>query len=216
MADILQKIKDWDLTNKDSSITMNLDYTELTEISDVVDRKLWFIGEVDENIIGTMVYNILRYNAMDKDILVEKRKPIYLYISSPGGSVYDGLGLISAIQTSITPIYTVCLSQACSMGLIVFLSGHKRYCMPNSIFLMHEGDEGIWGDSSSKVAETITFHSGPLAKKIEDIILSKTKITKKQYKDKYKTEWYFLCEEAKELGITDYIIGEDCELDEIL
>ena len=216
MADILQKIKNWDFTNKDSSVTMNLDYTELAEISDVIDRKLWLIDEINENIIGNIVYSILRYNAEDKGKSVEKRKPIYLYISSPGGDVYEGLGLVSAIQASITPIKTICLGQACSMALIIFLSGHERYCMPNSIFLMHEGTEGIWGDSSSKVAETITFHSGSLAKKIEEIILSKTNITKKQYKEKYKIEWYFLSDEAKKLGITDYIINQDCDLDNIV
>ena len=216
MADILQKIKNWDFTSKDSSVTMNLDYTELAEISDVIDRKLWLIDEINENIIGNIVYSILRYNAEDKGKSVEKRKPIYLYISSPGGDVYEGLGLVSAIQASITPIKTICLGQACSMALIIFLSGHERYCMPNSIFLMHEGTEGIWGDSSSKVAETITFHSGSLAKKIEEIILSKTNITKKQYKEKYKIEWYFLPDTAKKYGFTDYIIGEDCEIDEIL
>ena len=216
MADILQKIKDWDFTSKDSSVTMNLDYTELAEISDVIDRKLWLIDEINENIIGNIVYSILRYNAEDKGKSVEKRKPIYLYISSPGGDVYEGLGLVSAIQASITPIKTICLGQACSMALIIFLSGHERYCMPNSIFLMHEGTEGIWGDSSSKVAETITFHSGSLAKKIEEIILSKTNITKKQYKEKYKIEWYFLSDEAKKLGITDYIINQDCDLDNIV
>ena len=216
MADILQKIKDWNLTSKDSSVTMNLDYTELAEISDVVDRKLWLIDEINENIIGNIVYSILRYNAEDKGKPIEKRKPIYLYISSPGGDVYEGLGLVSVIQTSITPIKTICLGQACSMALIIFLSGHERYCMPNSIFLMHEGTEGIWGDSSSKVAETITFHSGSLAKKIEEIILSKTNITKKQYKEKYKIEWYFLSDEAKKLGITDYVIDLDCDLDNII
>lgn len=216
MTDILQKIKNWDFTSKDSSITLNLDYVELAEISDVVDRKLWFVGEVTEEIIETIVYNILRYNTQDKDIPVEKRKPILLYISSPGGSVYDGLSLVSAIQTSITPVYTINLGQACSMGSIIFLVGHKRYCMPNSIFLIHEGEEGIWGDSSSKVAETINFHSRSLAKMIEEIILSKTNITKKQYKDKYKTEWYFLSEEAKKLGVVDYIIGKDCDLNSII
>ena len=216
MADILRKIKDWDFSNKDSSITMNLDYCELAEITDIVDRKIWFVDDVNEDIIRTVVYNIIRYNALDKGIPTEERKPIILYISSPGGSVYDGLGLVSAIQTSITPIKTVCLSQACSMGLIIFLAGHERYCMPNSIFLMHEGSEGVWGDSSSKVAETVTFHSNSLSKKIEEIILSNTKITKKQYKDKYKTEWYFLDEEAKKYGIVDYIIGKDCDIDAVI
>lgn len=215
MADILQKIKDWDLTNKDSSITMNLDYTELTEISDVVDRKLWFIGEVDENIIGTMVYNILRYNAMDKDIPVEKRKPIVLFLSSIGGETVAGMSLVSAILTSKTPVYTVNLSQCCSIALVMYLVGHKRYSMPNSVFLMHEGVSGAY-ESTSKAKQTIYFYASQYEEVIKTLTIDKTLLTKKEYEKKYKDEWYFLPDEAKKYGFTDYIIGEDCEIDEIL
>lgn len=215
MADILQKIKDWDFTSKDSSVTMNLDYTELNEISDIVDRKMWFIGEVDENIIGSMVYNILRYNAMDKDIPLEKRKPILFYLSSPGGSVYDGLSLCSAIQTSKTPVYCVNIGECCSMGLMIHIVGHKRYTLPNSIFLMHEGYSGA-ADASSKAKDRIDFDCGVLADRMKKIILDHTKLTKKQYDEKYRKEWYFLPDEAKKYGFTDFIIGEDCDLDEIL
>ena len=215
MADILQKIKDWDLTSKDSSITMNLDYTELNEISDFVDRKMWFIGEVDENIIGSMVYNILRYNALDKDIPVEQRKPIILYLSSPGGEVMNGLGLVSAIQTSKTPVYTVVLAEACSMGLVISIAGHRRYAMPNAVYLMHDGSTGVV-DSVSKARDRIEFDGKELADRMKNIILSNTKLTKKQYEEKYRQEWYFLPDTAKKYGFTDYIIGEDCELDKIL
>lgn len=215
MTDILQKIKNWDFTSKDSSITLNLDYVELAEISDVVDRKLWFVGEVTEEIIETIVYNILRYNTQDKDIPVEKRKPILLYISSPGGSVYDGLSLCSAIQTSKTPVYTINIGECCSMGLFVYLVGEKRYAMPNSVFLMHDGSE-FAVDSSAKLRDRVEFNTGVLAEHMRDILLKYTKLTKKQYEDKYRKEWYFMAEESKKYGFTDYIIGEDCELDEIL
>lgn len=215
MADILQKIKNWDFTSKDSSVTMNLDYTELSEISDVVDRKLWFVSDVDESVIGTIVYNILRYNALDKGIPAEKRKPIYLYISSPGGEVMTGLGLVSAIQTSITPVYTVVIAEACSMGLVLSIVGHKRYCMPNAVYLMHDGSTGVI-DSSAKARDRISFDCGDLAERLKKIILENTNLTKKQYDDKYRQEWYFLPETAKKYGFTDYIIGEDCEIGEIL
>ena len=213
--DILKKIKDWDFTNKDSSITLNLDYTELSVISDIVDRKIWFVGEVDESIIETVVYNILRYNSLDKGKPIEERQPIILYISSPEGSVYDGLALCSAIQTSITPVYTVNVGECCSMGLIIYLSGQKRYCMPNSIFLMHEGYVGA-ADVSTKAKDRIDFDAGTLAEHLKKLILSKTKLTKKQHEEKYRQEWYFLPDTAVKYGFADYIIGKDCELEDIL
>ena len=215
MADILQKIKNWDFSSKDSNVTLNLDYTELAEIGDVVDRKIWFTDEVDENVINTVVYSILRYNAMDKGIPVEKRKPIILYISSPGGDVSSGLGVVSAIETSKTPVYTVACADACSMGLILSIVGHKRYAMPNAVYLMHDGSTGVI-DSVSKARDRIEFDGKELAERMKSIILKHTKLTKKQYDDKYRQEWYFLPETAKKYGFTDYIIGEDCDLDEII
>lgn len=215
MTDIFKKIKDWDLTNKDANITLSLDYTELSSIGDIVDRKLWFNDEVTEDTLDGIVYSILRFNAQDKGKPVEERKPILLYLNSPGGSVYDGTGVCDAIIASKTPIYTICLSNCCSMGLVIYLCGHKRYAMPNSIFLMHEGYGGDYG-ASSKVKEKVDFDSGKLSDSVKNIILSHTKLTKKQYEDKYRQEWYFLADEGKKYGFVDYIIGEDCDIDEII
>ena len=215
MADILKKIKDWDFTSKDSSVTINLDYTELAEISDVVDRKIWFTDEVNEGIIDSIVYNIFRYNSLDKGIPIKDRKPIIIYLSSPGGMVYEGLGLCSAIETSKTPVYTVNVGECCSMGLIIYLTGKKRYAMPNSVFLMHDGSSFGY-DSSAKLKDRVDFDSGTLADHIKDLILKHTSLTKKQYDEKYRKEWYFLPEESKKYGFTDYIVGQDCDIDEII
>ena len=215
MSDILKKIKDWDFTSKDSSISLNLNYIEIAEISDIVDRKLWYIGEIDDSVIETIIYNILRYNSIDKNIPIEKRKPIILYLNSVGGDTNSGLALLSAIKTSITPVYTVTIGKAESMALIVAISGHKRYSMPYTVYLMHDGLVG-GVDNTSRMRDRMTFETDDLEKKIKDIILEHTNLTKKQYDDKYRHEWYFLPEEAKKYGFTDYIIGEDCDINEII
>lgn len=215
MTDILQKIKDWDFTDKEASVSMNIDYTELSGVDDILNRRIWFIDQVDDMAIDSVVYSILRYNAMDKGIPVEERKPIILYISSPGGDVTSGLGIVSAIQTSKTPVYTVALADAASMGLILAISGHKRFCMPNTVYLMHDGSTGVI-DSSGKALDRISFDCGELADRLKSIILNKTKLTKKQYDEKYRKEWYFLPDTAKKYGFVDYIVGEDCDIDEII
>lgn len=215
MTDILKKIKEWDFTSKDSNVTMNLDYTELAEISDVVDRKLWFTEEVDGYTVNNIIYSILKYNAQDKGLEPKKRKPIILYISSIGGDTLEGLSLISAIKSSVTPVYTVVLGNAASMSLIIALVGHKRYCMSNAVYLMHEGFTGDM-DSLSKFRDRMMFITGTVEDKIKSIILDHTELTKKQYDEKYRQEWYFFPDVAKKYGFVDYIIGEDCELDEII
>lgn len=197
------------------SVSWNFNYLDSLTMRDIEARKLWLTNDIDTEVITDVVYSIFQYNAEDKGLDVEERKPIYLYISTPGGSVFDGLALCSAIQSSKTPVYGICVGECCSMGLIVYVTCHKRYAMPNSIFLMHEGFAEI-GDNLSKAKERLYFEADTLADHIKNIILERTKLTKKQYADKYKQEWYFLADVSKEYGFTDYIVSLDCDIDEIV
>ena len=215
MADILKKIKDWDFTNKDSNVSLSLEYTELAEISDIVNRKIWLTSEFEDYTVNSVIYTILSYNAQDKGIPVEKRKPIILYISCVGGNSYNAWGLISAIETSITPVYTVVTSYALSNALVASVVGVKRYCFPNSIYLMHDGSIAAI-DSTNKVRDLISFETGAMEDRYKNIILNHTSLTKKQYDEKYRKEWYFFPEEAKKYGFVDFVIGQDCNIDEII
>jgi ATP-dependent protease ClpP protease subunit len=51
---------------------------------------------------------------------------------------------------------------------------------------------------------------------IKKLIISKSKITEEEYINKQRTEWYLMASEAKEKGITDFIIGEDCDIDMVV
>ena len=68
-------------------ITYNLSYTEKFDIEDYDNRRLFLNSEIDETIITSIAYHILRYNRLDKGLPIDQRKPIILYINSPGGSV---------------------------------------------------------------------------------------------------------------------------------
>ena len=68
--------------------TFNYNYEDKFEIEDNEGRRIYINCEVDESIIDTAVYNILRYNRIDKGIPVEERKPITIYINSPGGMCF--------------------------------------------------------------------------------------------------------------------------------
>ncbi len=204
------------MNNKENiSETFNYCYEDKFDIEDDEQRKILINTEIDEWIIDTVVYAILRYNQMDKGKPIENRKPIYIYINSPGGDVISGLGLISAIKNSITPVYTVNMALAASMAFHIFIAGHKRFAMPYSVFLCHEGQIFTFG-STSKVKEQIDFESNELGKEIKNYVIAQTKIDEQLYDKKYKTEWYFMSQTAKELGVTDCIIGTDCVMDDIL
>lgn len=195
--------------------TMNISYPDVYEMEDLEERRLYINSGIDETIIDSMVYHILRYNREDKGLKPEERKPIHLYINSPGGSVCDGYGLIDVIQSSITPVYTINQALCASMGFLIFLAGHKRYSMLRSEFLMHDGSTAGW-DSTAKMKDRMDFETKQLEQMTKEYIISRTAIDNDLYDAKYRVEWYMLPNEAKQHGIVDYIVGVDCTIDEIL
>lgn len=196
--------------------TMNLDYTNKFDIEDLLNRRLYLNDEVNEQILDTIVYHIMRYNRLDKGIPREERKPVILYINSPGGSVTDGFGLIDAIINSHTPIYTVNQAVCFSMGFLIFIAGHKRFAMPHSEFLLHDGSSGFGFESTAKLKDRIEFETVQIEGMTKEYILSHSSISEKLYDTKYRNEWYFLPEEGKGLGVVDYIVGKDCTIEDIV
>ena len=193
----------------------NYCYTDKFEMEDVDNRRLFINSEIDENIIDGAVYHILRYNRLDKDIPVNERKPIIIYINSPGGNVTDGYSLIDVMLTSKTPVYTVNLGIAYSMGFLIYIAGERRYSMPSATYLCHDGSSMAW-DSMSKLKDRVEFETGQMEQHTQKYIISRTNITKEQYLENYRKEWYFYPAEAKTLGVTTHIVGEDCTLDDII
>lgn len=72
-------------------------------------------------------------------------EPLYIVINSPGGSVMDGALIVSAIQSSQVPVYTVCLGLCASMAAIIEAYGTKRYMVDRSLLMYHEAAGGVQG-----------------------------------------------------------------------
>lgn len=199
------------------AVAQSFNYTWLDsfEMEDLEERRLYINDIINDEIITSIGYHILRYNRIDKGIDIKERVPIILYINTDGGNLYSGNSLISIIQNSITPVYTVNLGRCFSMGFLLFIAGKKRYALDNSVFLLHDGSNGGY-DSSAKLVDKIEFEKNVLEKKIKDYVLERTGITSKSYDKNYRKEWYMDSDKARELKIADYIVGEDCAIDDIL
>lgn len=113
---------------KDIKTSMMLYQGEQFETDDLENRRLFINDIIDSDVIDTIVYHILRYNREDKDIPVENRKPILLYVNTNGGSVPDGYALIDAVMTSKTPVYTINQGYCYSMGFLIFYFGQETFC----------------------------------------------------------------------------------------
>jgi ATP-dependent protease ClpP protease subunit len=87
--------------------------------------------------------------------------------------------------------------------------------MKHSTFLCHDGSSFAY-DSMSKLKDRMEFETGQMEEKTKQYIIAQTDITDELYQEKYRKEWYMYADEAKQYGIVDYIIGDDCKLEEIL
>ena len=200
---------------RNSEYTYTLCYEDKFFQEDLEDRRLYINNEIDKEAIDMIVYHIMRYNRLDNGTPINKRKPIRLYIISPGGVVSDGFGVIDAILLSKTPVYTINLAECSSMGFLIYIAGSKRYALPHCEFLMHDGATGVY-DSTSKAKDRLEFDTIQIADMIKKYVLERTSISSKKYNQQRRIEWYFLPEEAKQNGVVDFIVGKDCDIDEIL
>lgn len=187
---------------------------DLFYLQDLKQRKLFLNQDVSQISVAELARVIMQFNAEDKGIAVEERMPIKLYVASNGGDVDSGFELIDIIEASKTPVYTINLGNQYSMGFLIGLCGHKRFAFKNSKYLMHDGSSMVW-NSGAKAQDQMEFNRR-VEERIKQYVLAKTNIDEDEYNSKLRVEWYMFADEAKEKGVTDYIIGVDCDIDAII
>lgn len=204
----------YDIDIDETTLLQSWGVNEIFYLKNIQSRKLYLTSDIDDCVIDDIVSHILQYNADDKGKPIEERKPILLYCSSNGGSIDPGFELIDVILQSKTPVYTINLGFQYSMAFLIGLAGHKRYGSKNAKYLMHDGSNFVY-NSGAKAQDQMEFNKR-IEERVKEYVLKMTKITSEMYDAQMRKEWYMFADEAKELGIADYIIGEDCDLDEII
>lgn len=172
------------------------------------DRVLWVDKEIGEDLFNE-IKQIVLWNREDNknNISSEDRKPIRLMIHSYGGDLDSCFALIDLMGISKTPIYTYNMNACMSAGAMIYINGHKRYSMPLSIVLLHQGSGGAGGQYEQVIAQTENYKK--LIGMIKDNILAHTNIPKATLNKKFNTEWYIYAEDQIKYGITDEIITKD-------
>ena len=182
-------------------------------LQDIQHRRIFITEEIDDSSIQQPCEWIMRYNLEDNGVPKEERKPILLYIDTCGGAVDAGLKLIDTILLSETEVRVICAQRCYSMGFYIFLAGHKRYASKHASFLLHDGTTFTY-DSASKARDRMEFER-KLEDRIRDYVLERSNITGEEYDSNMRKEWYMFSDEAKERGVVDFIIGEDCTIEEV-
>ena len=201
-----------DVTSEDLVIEMLNNTSELKSLEDVsatkdyIDRVMILNG-IDEIFAESVCHLIRFWNKWDEGIPIEERKPIKLFIDSPGGWLEGALMIADAIRLSKTPVYTINMGMAYSGGLLVFITGHRRFCYPSASFLFHEGSTDTGGMDAGKFRNFADFYDQSILR-MKGYFLKYTDMTEELYQEKYRDDWWFFAEEAIELGFCDEILKE--------
>lgn len=198
-------------------IQTNLEEFERVRESGV--RRLYLNGIIEQldleskclyattSMVGKIVEQIFDINREDADIPPEERDPIMLYINSPGGEIVEGFALVSAIEMSKTPVYTVNVGEWCSMAFLIGIAGHKRFSLPYMTFLMHEGSRYA-GGSTNKVQDKVDFEKRFETEVVKAHVLKHSFMKSVDYDALARVELYMLPEDALERGFIDEIVTD--------
>lgn len=177
-----------------------------------LQKKEIIINEpITEALIEKAVIQIFNINEADDEAEASmknyERHPIKIFINTPGGLMDEAMSLVSAIESSRTPVATLALGKAWSAGFLILLAGHLRMCQKYTSLMYHQGSAGI-NTAEFKTHAEYTKYWMSCQSKVEDYVKRKTKVPKKKLDQVFngKEDWYISPEEALELKIVDRII----------
>lgn len=176
-------------------------FREIDVFSRLIMDRIIFLGTgVDDHIANIITAQLLFLESVDS------KKDILLYINSPGGSVYAGLGIYDTMHYINPEVGTICTGLAASMGAVLLAGGAagKRAALPHSRIMIHQPSGGMQGQSKdmeitvkqilelrTELYEILAKHSGKTVEEIE--------------KDSDRDYW-MRAQAAKEYGLIDEVL----------
>lgn len=165
------------------------------------DRIVMVNGEIEAGLANLVVAQLLFLASEDS------KREVNVYINSPGGSVYDGLGIYDTMRLLPCPVATTCVGYAMSFGAILLMAGDKgkRYAMPHSRIHMHQPLQG----GLSGQATDIDIRAREILSQREilnGIIQHHTGQSLERIERDTDRDYFMSAQDAKEYGIVDEVL----------
>ncbi|MCK4520755.1 ATP-dependent Clp protease proteolytic subunit [Candidatus Parcubacteria bacterium] len=165
------------------------------------ERIIFLAGPITDSVANSVIAQMLFLASQ------EPKKDIQLYINTPGGVVTSGLAIYDTMQYVKSPISTVCIGIAASMGAILLAAGAKgkRFALPNSEILLHQ----VAGGGISGAAVEIEITAKQIIKikeKLNKILAKHTNQPLSRIEKDTDRDFYLSAQDAKEYGIIDQVI----------
>jgi ATP-dependent Clp protease protease subunit len=164
------------------------------------DRIIFIGAPIDDMFANVVIAQLLFLEAEDPE------KDIHLYVNSPGGSVTAGMGIYDTMQYVKSPISTICLGQAASMGALLLTAGAtgKRFALPNARIMIHQPLGGFQGQATE-----IDIHAREILKireRLDQIMSFHTGQPIEKISNDTERDYFMSGQEAKEYGLIDEVI----------
>jgi ATP-dependent Clp protease protease subunit len=166
----------------------------------LMDRIIFLGSAIDDNVANIIIAQLLFLESDDPE------KDIYLYINSPGGSVYAGLAIYDTIQYLKSPVNTMCMGMAASMGALLLATGStgKRSALPNSRIMIHQpsgGSQGTAADIEIQAKEILYARE-----RLNQILAKHTGQSVERIAEDVDRDRFMSPLEAKDYGILDHVV----------
>ena len=164
------------------------------------ERIVFLVGSINDNVATLITAQLLFLESENP------KKEIYFYINSPGGLVNAGLGVYDTMQYIRSPVSTLCIGQASSMGSFLLAAGEKgkRFSLPNSRIMVHQPSAGFQGQATD-----IEIHANEimsLKKRLNEIYSKHTGRNVEEIKNALERDRFMTSQEAKEFGLIDKVV----------
>jgi ATP-dependent Clp protease, protease subunit len=177
-------------------------FAEIDVFSRLIMDRIVFLGQaVDDNIANIIIAQFLFLESVDA------QKDILLYINSPGGSVYAGLGMFDTMQYIRPDVATICTGLAASMGAFLLCGGAigKRSALPHARVMIHQPSGGVQGPSAD--IEITAREVVKLRQELYSIYAERTGKTVQQIHDDSDRDYWLRADEAKAYGLIDEVLA---------
>ncbi len=176
-------------------------FREIDVFSRLISDRIIFLGmPIDDNIANIITAQLLFLESADP------KKDIIMYINSPGGGVYAGLGIYDTMQYIRPEVATICTGLAASMGAVLLAAGEtgKRSALPHSRIMIHQplgGSQGQASDMEISLKQIIE-----VKKDLYEILSKHSGKTYKQIEKDSDRDYWMRAAEAKKYGLVDEVL----------
>ncbi|WP_339747122.1 ATP-dependent Clp protease proteolytic subunit [uncultured Maricaulis sp.] len=171
------------------------------------ERIIFITGPIEDHMASLIVAQLLFLESE------HPKKEISIYINSPGGVVSAGLAIYDTMQYIRSPVSTMCMGMAASMGSLLLTAGHPemRYATPNARIMVHQPSGGFRGQASD-----IERHAADIQKikrRLNEIYVKHTGRTYEEIEQALDRDNFMSADEGKEFGLVDHVYAKRIDPD---